>query len=40
MDWPPADLREVHIGVAMLLYAGEQVGLEQLTGREEGQADS
>jgi hypothetical protein len=40
MDWPPADLREVHIGVPMLLYAGEQVGLEQLTRREEGQADS
>ena len=39
MDGPAADLREVHVGVPVLLYEGEQVGLEHGAGREEGQAD-
>ena len=39
MDGPAADLREVHVGVPVLLYEGEQVGLEHWAGREEGQAD-
>jgi hypothetical protein len=39
VDGPASHLWEVHVGVPMLLYEGEQVGLEQGTGREEGQAD-
>jgi hypothetical protein len=39
MEGPTAHLRKVHVGVTVLLNAGEEVGLEQRARRKEGQAD-
>ena len=39
MYGPPAHLREVHVGVSVLLYEAQQVGLEGWGGREETETD-